>query len=71
MKFTEYLNEKDKSLTIFTNLKKGEVLYNRTGTIISIDFSSETVQVDFGSGDKYGISFSRLRTYNGKTEIYK
>lgn len=42
-----------------TNVKKGEVLFNRTGIVKSI--KGDMAQVDFGNSDVYGITLRRIK----------
>lgn len=44
--------------TVTTDLDKNSVLYGKSGVVVSID--NGMAQVDFGNGDKYGISLERI-----------
>ena len=62
MKFKNYLNESSKYKVgdkITTDLPKNELLHGREGKVTKI--SSMFITVDFGNGDVYGISPSRIK----------
>lgn len=60
MNFKEFLNEEKGSIKVGDILKGVEgIIKGKEGKVISIN--KDMLQVDFGNGDKYGITVSRVK----------